>query len=507
MRFAGARLRHLADRPFDHVSGTLDRLLFNSAHYAPSCYASNAHNEELALLKRVLASTPTPTNMLDQCISWAKREHQEIFPRMRGIQSVPFAEYLQRTNASASVKRQLQQTHLTLESAGVDENSALTASQLKQFTERSSFVKMETALYNGPADALEKLARLIQGAPPEFIVLVGPWVMAMQDLLKRRWGGKSWVMFTSGKSSEEVGAYVSDHAGKIVEDDISAYDTSINQRWCEYEVWLARKFGAPRAVRELMTANIRTHGHTAGGWRYKCMGTRKSGDPYTSVMNSIINAVSHAFLYCRGTGVSMKLCVQHDMLRMAVQGDDNVLRHKGCRVDWNAGMRALGFDSKAFYRRHLEDVEFCSSRLYSTTGGWVFGPKPGRVLAKLCYLVNPPRNVRPMQLVRGIALGLRKACNFIHPLRVVIDHMEAITRGEKAVYRRGWMEHVIRPTGLYEPTVDTMYALNHQYDWDFGDQKLWVDFLRQSCIDACLPIVCEKLLDRDVSAHHVLAAN
>jgi len=217
------------------------------------------------------------------------------------------------------------------------------------------------------------------------------------------------------------------------------------------------------------------------------------------LVNSIINALSHLFLYCRWTGRSVVSAFKS--IRMLVQGDDNLLRHvERCHFDWSAGMASLGFDSEAIYRKHLDEAEFCSNRLYFTTGGWVFGPKPGKVLAKFGYVINPPAHVSRESVMRGVALGLQKSCNFIPPIKSVIDRVLELTEGAEAWYERKFLEHTMKVRGIYEPTVEVHLSLSDQYDWDFGKQKMFdLALSRMKLGDVWECPVARLLFDRDTS--------
>jgi len=472
---------------------------FDTESYRPTGFASNQHNEKQALLARVLSDTIEPTDDLERCLKWAKVNHRHLFPRMHQVQSVSFDEYLRRSNASPSVKRVLQKTMEGLRREGFDETSTLSRSQLYRWTYRSSFVKVENDLYQSELGRKHKAPRLIQGAQPEFICLVGPWVMALQDLLKRRWGTKNNLCFTSGVSAEKAAEFISSGHGRWVEDDLGKFDCSIREPWCEYEVWLCRRFGAPRAVLELMQANISTHGSTAHGWRYKCKGTRKSGDPYTSLMNSVINAVSHLYLYCRWTGRTVVSA--RNSIRMLVQGDDNCLRHaEACEFPWQQGMARLGFDSEALYRENLFDVEFCSCRLYETNEGVVFGPKPGRVLAKFGYIINPPASVTGKSVMRGIALGLKRMVEFVPPLRALVAKTLEMIEGSKAWFaRRAFtpFDEGLKIRRKHTASVQVMLNLNMQYQWDYTRQRAFESSLSVMKFGGCYPRSTILLFDRD----------
>jgi hypothetical protein len=492
-------------------------MAFDTNAYRPTCFASNQFNELQALKTRVLCGTQEPEwtkfdrknrpvrSRIDDCCDWAKQNHRDLYPRMHKIESVSPREYLERSNASPSVKRILAKTFERLRADGIDEFSALTRSQLYMYTKRSSFVKVENDLYSSPLGRKNKAPRLIQGATPEFICLVGPWIMALQDLIKRRWSTKNFVCFTSGVTARKAAEYIDAASGRWLEDDLAKFDATIRRAWCEYEVWLCRRFGAPRAVVELMQANINTHGQTHHGWKYKCEGTRKSGDPYTSVMNSIINGISHLWLYCRWTGKTVEFLRRTKEFRMLVQGDDNLMRHpEQCSFPWGEGMASLGFESEAIYRARREDAEFCSSRLYTTTGGVTFGPKPGRVLAKLGYIINPPQGVSRNSMMRGVAIGLKKNSYFLPPVKTVIDRILQLTEGHVAWFERKQFEAFSPSNDELFSTVDVMSSLNATYHWDFGTQQQFQVRVDNMQFGEVYSPIATLLLDRDCGGPQVI---
>jgi hypothetical protein len=329
--------------------------------------------------------------------------------------------------------------------------------------------------------------------------------MALQDMMKRRWSTKNFMCFTSGVTAKKAAEFINAASGQWLEDDLAKFDATIRRSWCEYEVWLCRRFGAPRAVVDLMEANIKTHGVTSHGWRYKCDGTRKSGDPYTSVMNSIINGISHLYLYCSWTGKTVDYLKRSKEFRMLVQGDDNLMRHpESRRFDWGKGMASLGFESEAIYRARREDAEFCSSRLYETTGGVTFGPKPGRVLAKIGYIINPPQGVSRNSMMRGVAIGLKKNSYFLPPIKSVIDRILQLTEGHKAWFERKQFEAFSPSNDETFSTVDVMSSLNAAYHWDFGTQNQFQVRVGQMVFGDAYSPLATLLFDRDCGGPQVI---
>jgi hypothetical protein len=479
---------------------------FNTGGYAPTAYASNKHNEYEALYARVVCATPVPDiDTMEDFVSWCKQNHKLLFMRMNNIRPISFEAYLAGSNASPSVKRILQKTHDRLVNEGIDEWSDLTTAQQYMYSYRSSFVKVENGLYSTPAGVSLKAPRLIQGATPEFICLVGPWIAAFQILLKRRWGKDNFLCFTSGLTARQVASVIDVPGWQIMMDDVSTWDASVDRRLCEYEVWLAKHMNAPKAVVSLMHANIATHGSTKHGWKYKVDGGRKSGDPYTSVMNSILNALLHLFIYCRHTGKSVEQAKLS--LRMVVQGDDNVLIHaEPTHFSWKDEMRRLGFKAVASYVE-LNDLEFCSNRLYRTDQGLVFGPKPGKVLAKFGYIVNPPIGVSRESLMRGVCLGIQQATRFIPPIRAVVDRVLELTTNHKAVVMHEFIDHKMKGDKV-EYSVDQpsiMEQLNHVYNWTTDCQSMFEEHVASMQLGDDMQFGTSRMLfDRDTSGPQII---
>jgi hypothetical protein len=507
MRFDPHRSRRPILAKFsDALTGVQREYAYKNVYYRPTAYSSNENNELASLKARVLADTPTAPD-LNQCVEWIWANINVILPRMHHIQSVSFEEYIRRSNAAPSVKKLLQETKLYLDSIGVSETSTLSRSQIRQWVKRSAFVKVENNLYQSRlgVKSPEKTPRCIQGAKPEFICLVGPWMMAFQDVLKRRWSTKFSICFSSGLSSEQMADYIAnalDLPTGIVEDDISAFDASVRRPWLELEYDIFKRASAPKAVLALVAANIDTNGYTAHGWHYKCRGTRKSGDPYTSSGNSLINGFAHLFLVHKHTNLSCATILSR--IRMLVQGNDNALvLPKHWRVNFKSGMLKLGFKAEALWRTDYDELEFCSNRMYKTSTGWVFGPKPGRVIAKFGYLVNPPPAVSRESMLKGICLGLYMSCHFIAPLKCLLDHTLRLCGDAEPYFERRTEEHRIKVDSFHEATVETPMTAYIAYGWTPSNQKEWELQVSKLRFGDPLPGIAELLMDADVTAPQI----
>jgi hypothetical protein len=528
--FSGPRFVRNADLEPDVSRGVQHVLAFDSGLYKPNAYSSNRENERLALAHRALTETPKPFTVvvqdeehypvIDECVQFAKFHHKKLFRNVHDVQSLSSEAYLKGSNASPGVKAVLRRTFDKLREMGIDENSILTKAQLYQWTQRTAFVKVENNGYCSPAGVGQKAPRLISGAQPEFICLVGPWIAALQNLIKRRWNEKFFIAFTSGMRADKVAEFIHESEWLPLEDDVGKWDSSIRRPFCEYEVWLARKFGAPRAVLDLMTANISTHGKTTHGWKYKIDATRKSGDPYTSLFNSILNGITHLYLYHKFNWLRETTAepffvyservwhVLSQRVKMALQGDDNALVHfEHYHYPWKLGMQFLGFEAEAIYRNSFDELEFCSCRFYKVVDQYgvpavTFGPKPGRVMAKLGVVIDPPRDVNPKSLLRGICLGLRAQVSFVPPIACVVERLLALTEGCEAYYLRANIEHSMRFSGprKYFACAETYHALDVCYGWNHTFQSLFeLRVSRMQLGDSYDDILADLLMDQDIA--------
>jgi hypothetical protein len=479
-----------------------------SGAFRPVVYAPNYHNELEAVKNRVVKPTPVPNNLLmTRFIKWLSIHKRLLFGGLASahVTPMPFETYIKNSNASTAVKEILKKTYLELNSQGITPQSTLSPDQLYKFTKRSGFVKVEKNVYRSRYEILDKAPRLIQGATPEFIVLVGPFIAALQARFKKQWNVKNSLVFTSGVSQLDLGNKIMDHNGEKVENDVSAWDASLCEQMCDFEATMCRKwFHCPVAVYDLMKANVHTHGKTMHGIKYRVRGTRKSGDPYTSLFNSFWNAMMHVYIiYTENRHHTLRQVL--DSIVMLVQGDDNAMSI-GANLkipDFNIHMLAFGFKSKCFIRQNALDLEFCSNRLYRVEEGWTFGPKPGRVLTKLGYFINPPAHVSPMSLMRGNALGLKPACYHIPILKIVIDAILKKTEGYEAYVTSvdDW-----KMTGANcTPNYQTAHTLYHCYGWNQNFQKDLMHCYENTPFGQDIMIPAAAILyDTDTNAAHDL---
>jgi hypothetical protein len=138
---------------------------FGSKDYRPLAFSPNYHNELSSIKHRICKQTIPINDVLTPiCINWVKRNIRHLLPISWQIKSVSFDQYLKRSNASPAVKRKLLLVKQRLMSDSIDETSKLSYDQVRRWTTRKMFVKVENNLYRSPGGILGKAPRPIQGA-------------------------------------------------------------------------------------------------------------------------------------------------------------------------------------------------------------------------------------------------------------------------------------------------------------------------------------------------------
>jgi hypothetical protein len=294
---------------------------------------------------------------------------------------------------------------------------------------------------------------------------------------------------------------------------VSTFDSSVSFELGELEIWVTKKFGASASILELMRANNHTHGVTMLGGKYWMPGGRKSGDPFTSLYNSMLNIGLHAFILHKHFGWSIKEIKART--RMLVAGDDNLMTINAPAVDFVPYMKQLGFNSEAIVRESLDYAEFCSCRLYKVSGKWVFGPMPGKVLSKLGFLNSPPKDVSREAMIRGIAIGMLRSCIFIPPIMAVVKRILDLTAGVEAYTGYStrfkddfWNMHFDYSEFDSQFNPDVFASLFMVYGWTVHMQDSFEIELSRMQLDAIVSpnSYVNILFDRDTAGPQVMAA-
>jgi len=191
---------------------------------------------------------------------------------------------------------------------------------------------------------------------------------------------------------------------------------------------------------------------------FKVRGSRRSGTPNTSVGNSIINALVHAFILS-------KSAVDY---RMIVLGDDNLVcmdhsEEVKLQLDifGQLGLKAVPKLVKAG-EEHM--IEFCSSRFWPLEENrYILGPKIGRAIAKLCWFIRPPVSTDDqMTMLRGTILSRYCDFSYLPILNTLAQKLLHHTR-KSGVVSEARVTHKLLAVEMHDCTDTVMKSACLQY--------------------------------------------
>ena len=335
----------------------------------PVAYAGNLHNEVLSVTNRLVAPKPQVDHgVVIQFRHFVENHFNTLFPGLQPIQ-----ENFEEWNSRYPTAQQARHV-AALRSGGTVKNDP-----------RKAFVKVEKLLPEVRGSVEHKTPRGIQGGTDATNVTIGPWIYAFSKELSRVWNKDHFLYYTSGESAESLGSWLR-YTTHYIENDFTRFDSTLNKHLLDVEMLVYKKAGCPPSILKVLRLNTtKTRGSTPHGVRYSVDATRRSGDQNTSIGNSMINGLIHAFALNRcGIGPHR--------FNMAVLGDDNLICiNTEIDVDaFSRWFRLVGLRPNIKITRNPNLVEFCSSRFWPTPEGRVLGPKIGRFLAKIGWVLRPP---------------------------------------------------------------------------------------------------------------------
>lgn len=308
---------------------------------------------------------------------------------------------------------------------------------------RKAFIKCEAY----PGRGVDAKPRLIQAVSCEANVVLGPWMWSVEAAVKEVMQGD--FTFTSGLSYDDITARIPDLPATL-EDDFSCFDSTINGDLIEIEQSFYRALNPNPKIVSVLDAQKKTKGITVHGIKYKCDGTRKSGDPNTSLGNTLLNALVHKYAYAKVLRVGLDFYVPTDRMRVWVNGDDNLTWLMNTPVNerqlsaLKQLIGELGLKPELKMNMEYHESTYCSCWFPiagETQGGRVverpvFAPTPGKLLPKMAMLRSVAATAKNYkEFVRCTALGLSNAMNFDPIIGPVIrKHLELTTTLRRESY-------------------------------------------------------------------------
>jgi len=182
---------------------------------------------------------------------------------------------------------------------------------------------------------------------------------------------------------------------------------------------------------------------------------RRSGDAWTSSFNSLLNIIIQQWMFPDPS------CV--------VAGDDNIAA-SDVEVDVDSIINKyakLGMKVK-FKEVTLSTVEFCSGLFAPVVGGYKWGIKPGKVLAKFGFNLKNHHIKFHKRLLYGTAKSLLPIAGHYPVMGMILRRIVETSElsGITPYYDRNHGENPYKPTSVYSdvPTSQTLAWFSNRYD-------------------------------------------
>jgi hypothetical protein len=399
----------------------------------PGCahlkFANSKKNDYLGLTMRSLKAGPKPRPKLwKEMTKWILEPNNfsllfEDWERIIPIAFKKWNKHFPKSTRTANEK-----AYEYLMTTMPTEREARRAAIYKMFIKAE---KTDKCTLFGPDETAAP--RPIHACSPVASVATGLWFRSFQTYLHKTWSKN--IMFSAGCNLEDLSSWFNKFSAAaqiILEDDFTMYETTFSVFAHNLVIKIFEKAGLGMYpwAHLIRKEQVNAAGFSRSGYKYQVPGTMSSGVADTCLSNSMINAISHLFaLHKTNPELNMKELL--DKFRMSVMGDDNLMLLTGLRIASDETsveeiLRQLGFMPKLQVRRCPEEVVYLNNRPYKVDGQYHFGPRIGRLLARLGYSVdNQPH---PQAYVREVALAFRKSCNHIPILRTLIDRTLIVTK-------------------------------------------------------------------------------
>lgn len=440
--------------------------------YEPVVFASNQVNLVAALQKRSFAE-PAPGDR-KSFLAWSRKHWEDVIgkifdlrvPREVSEQDEMVEDWLAGSGSSPSVKARIRVAWAAMRADGFDMWSPVSSDLAHEWTKRDASVKIETLLKDESASP-----RQIMAAPPQYVAVIAPFVKMLTGYIRRKMKDGPLV-YGPGLREEELSRMVSEREwDNRANGDFNAYDSNQGPDMGEEEIAIFGKYGLSTLGRQLMRANLQVHGASMEGVKFQAPYCRMSGDPQTTLMNTVWNLLAMAYVYCSERNIHPR---GMDVLFLA-GGDDSQLNYDGPRIDFESRLAALGLPATVKHVDHLNQVEFLSSRLTRTSRGWRFIPMVGKMAAKLAFSVRATKETAG-PILRGGALSMIASFSSSPPGIAILRTFLRITQGvSEAMPKDEPWKMLMSNTG--SATDETWDDLADQYGWDEKMQEQLEDDL------------------------------
>lgn len=322
------------------------------------------------------------------------------------------------------------------------------------------FVKREA--YCGKDEDTMK-PRMIWSAPDKVKAKFGAEFQALSKQFSKFCNGSGSLFYTSGATPDTVAQFATNmFKNNVYESDVSSWDGSLDAVILdvEKEFLKTKVVGMPSEVDVLLKHWTNLRGHSKDRKvKVTMKHGRRSGDPWTSVFNTLINFMIVSWVTQTPLG-------EFEIMAL---GDDNVFSiDNDMKLDELEGAyKSLGMKCEIVPRESILTLTYCSGRFWSVNGKFRWGNSPFKVLSKFGW----NHYNHPKKHLKGLLYGTAKSmlCTAGH-IPIVGAFLRAITNSaeeEKVKARydsRSLNPYRIQGGVTLYPGLDTYKQFSMLYD-------------------------------------------
>lgn len=443
--------------------------------FNPYAHNSNWHNELAFLRTRILRAVPEPNpSAHDQLTRFVFTNLNFLFPTANNplfnrSRAVQFDTWLLRF--SPPTQRLLLLAH----------NEYLAGSYVDwtRVFRHSAFVKREKAAKDGKP-------RGIQSADPLYNTLVGPDVYSFSLIMQTQWHSDFFLTYSPGLDQVRHGAWLNSRSpfNMVAQsEDYGLFDTTMSAPSQSLVIALLLLFLPSCDVNSLLLLNLQTVGKTKSGANYRGNPSVKSGDPSTTVFNTVFNGLVTAYQINQHDPIQrLSSCPPDRQTYSAiVGGDDTLILHRSNVPDLDGGFeKSLGLQPEYEPTTNIESATFLSAQFVPANvdglDTYVLMPKVGRILTRFGWGLTGPHDKYAARVMRGNALGLHQFHRMPIIGSFISKHLELTSHLPAVILRNYNLMHnstasVIKPNHLTHDWYRNRYGVMPS-DYDSFDSQL-----------------------------------
>jgi len=445
----------------------------------PVVARSCVHNEQVAVVSRGCLARPE-----SQVEAW-----DEMFSTLNRILPVTESAYvrngrLKRPDFNFWVNRfppkrraELQQAKSSLA------NGEQWVDLVVAFVKREKQLKSYPESTNSQHIGVELFApRIISGRKPLFQVVTGPITYSMTKQIAWMWNQdvsygvemapqerrpRTTIIYTSGMNAEQLGSCFEFHLARLSrlgavmfkEEDQSRFDAHCGPEAVRLILHPYKTHHAPANAIKPLARLANTKGVTQHGIKYKIAATVKSGDGNTSSGDTTVVGTAKEVQRERAN-------IPPEEIITFNTGDDVLSIYLAKYNDVYTPIVdehwiSIGFNAKIHTFISQYDAEYCSGRFWPTKDGLIFGPKPGRILAKTFHSMIEYNEHMGKRWLLTVAKGLHRDTYFQPIVRTVIAITLKLMAGFKEIEVKE--EEKIHALDYHEVCTETYLMYEHLY--------------------------------------------